>query len=117
MINKILGVIFILFAIVQWNDPDPYLWIALYSFVGIVCFFAAYQKYHRGVLVLGMLIGLGWGLFLLPEFIQWLNMGMPSITGSMKAEQPHIEFTREFLGLLICLAVLTYHFFKAQKIR
>jgi len=28
-------------------------------------------------------------------------MGMPNIAGSMQAEEPHIELTREFLGLAV----------------
>ena len=40
---------------------------------------------------------------------------MPSITGSMKAETPHIEFMREFLGLFIILAAFVFHYFQAKK--
>jgi len=37
-----------------------------------------------------------------PELMDWLNEGMPSITGSMQAESPFIEFVREFFGLALC---------------
>ena len=39
-------------------------------------------------------------------------MGAPSIVESMKADKPYVEFTREFLGLLVAAAgcgCLLYH--------
>jgi hypothetical protein len=45
---------------------------------------------------------------LLPDFINWVKMGAPTITGSMKAESPFVELTREFLGLVICFAGLSF---------
>ena len=52
---------------------------------------------------------------LLPDFIDWIQNGAESITQSMKAEKPHIELTREFLGLLICALALGFHYRKAPK--
>jgi hypothetical protein len=37
-----------------------------------------------------------------------MRMGMPTIVGSMKAEEPHIELVREFGGLLLAVAALVY---------
>jgi hypothetical protein len=39
--------------------------------------------------------------------LEWARMGFPTITGSMKAEEPHIEVVREFLGLLIAVLALS----------
>ena len=97
----------------QLNDPDPWLWVALYAFMGGVFAFAAYGRKHRYVLIGGMAACLIWTALLLPEFINWINMGMPTITGSMKAEEPHIEYTREFLGLFICLVALGFLYHKS----
>jgi hypothetical protein len=47
-------------------------------------------------------------LTLLPGFINWLRMGMPTITGSMKAEEEHIEVVREFLGLFLALLAMLH---------
>lgn len=104
--NVIFGVLFLLFAAVQYNDPDPWAWMALYGFVGGILLFAAFGKRHRWVALGGLLVCLIWLTFLLPEFVSWVRMGMPSITETMKTEEPHIEYTREFLGLGICIAAL-----------
>ncbi len=112
--NLIVALIFLVFGLVQLNDPDPWLWVALYTFVAVVFTFAAFGKLNKYVLLGGIGLSLVWTLLLLPEFINWISMGMPTITGSMKAEEPHIEYTREFLGLFICAAALGFLYFKAK---
>ncbi|MEM6879545.1 MAG: transmembrane 220 family protein, partial [Bacteroidota bacterium] len=47
-----------------------------------------------------------WGLIRVPDLVDWIRQGAPSIVEEMKAEAPHIELTREFLGIGICLLVL-----------
>ena len=44
VINIILTLLFILFAAVQLNDPDPWLWVAIYGLVAGVSGFAIFQK-------------------------------------------------------------------------
>ena len=100
----VLAAIFVLFAYFQWNDPDPWLWILLYLTTAAVLIGSHYQKLPRWVLPAGLGIMTIWLLTLLPDFINWVQMGMPTIAASMKAEAPHIELTREFLGLFICMA-------------
>ncbi len=107
--NLLLGIMFTLFAIVQYNDPDPIRWILLYSVAAISCFL-----FSRGVGIpildyAGVAICLFGLVRLLPKLIEWIKMGMPNIAGSMKAETPYIEFTREFLGLLLAGLVFFWH--------
>jgi len=115
IINLILAIIFILFAVVQYNDPDPWMWIGLYTFIAIVSGMAFFGKYHRGLLSFGMGFCFVYLIMLLPDFINWLQGGAESIVGSMKADKPHIELTREFLGLAICLAALIFHWRSSQR--
>ena len=114
--NLSVAVIFFVFGLVQLNDPDPWLWVALYTFVAGVFAFAAFGKRNQYVILGGILLSLVWTLLLLPEFINWINMGMPTITGSMKAEEPHIEYTREFLGLFLCAGALGYLYLKGRRL-
>ena len=107
--NLILVALFLLFAYFQYNDPDPWLWITIYLIVAGICGAAAFGKYNRW-LNLAVLAGLTiYWLILLPDFISWVGEGMPTITGSMKAESPHIELVREFLGLLILIAAVGWN--------
>ena len=115
-INLTLSVLFALFAIVQYNDPDPWSWIALYGFVALISGLAAFGIYRKWAVLAGIGVCLVWMATLLPDFVNWIKMGMPTITGQMKATEPHIELTREFLGLLIALAALGWHLYKSGPV-
>lgn len=115
ILNFTLAALFILFAYFQLNDPDPAGWMALYFYTALMCVLVAYGRSNRYALWLGIAACLVWMGFLLPEFIHWVQMGMPNITGQMKAEAPHIEFTREFLGLALCGGVMGWQAWKVRK--
>jgi hypothetical protein len=113
-INFILAILFLLSAVAQYNDPDPWAWIGLYAFVAGVLVFAGLGKRNKWVPIAGITICVIWIATLLPEFINWLQMGMPNIAESMKTEEPHIEYTREFLGLALCITALAFNWRKSR---
>jgi len=100
----IISGLFLGFAIVQWNDPDPVIWMIFYGVMSLIYILLALGKrfafYLSVLMLITCIINMG---FILPEIIKWIKDGMPSIVQSMKATIPSIEYTREFLGLLLCL--------------
>lgn len=102
VIRILIALLFFVFAYVQLNDPDPWLWVLLYGGTGILWAVAAFSTIPKRLIQLGLLIIIVWFLFLIPDFIAWVKMGLPTIAKSMKAEAPHIELTREFFGLGLC---------------
>lgn len=116
IVNITLAILFLVFAVVQMNDPDPWLWVAIYGLVGYVSASAVMGKYSKLVIYFGIAVCvLGIGI-LFPELINWLRMGTPNIAETMKTDRPYIEFVREFFGLWICLAALVFHFFQMRKL-
>lgn len=111
----LLAVLFALFAAVQLNDPDPLLWCAAYAAVAVLWALAAVGRYFRPFTAVLALVLTAWLFTLLPDFVDWLLMGTPSIVGSMKAEEPHIELVREFGGLMVAIAALLYLLRVARK--
>ncbi|MDX1406565.1 MAG: transmembrane 220 family protein [Saprospiraceae bacterium] len=112
--NLILCLLFIAFAVIQFNDPDPEFWVTLYAGIAIISGFAAFRRYNVWIILLGLVV-VAYELFkLFPSFWNWVQDGTPSITESMKAESPYIELVREFLGLVICMAVLVFHYVRAR---
>jgi len=101
--------IFLLFSFWQMNDPDPIRWIAIYLGVVISVILFINNKYVPFIPLAGAILSLAGALYLLPDFFYWIKLGMPTITGQMKAESPHIELMREFLGFVI--SGLTYFFY------
>ena len=114
IINILLGILFALFALAQYNDPDSLKWIMVYLFVSILSFLA-YKGIHKQMtLVIAMVLILGWLGYLLPGFVNWLQEGMPSITDEMKTTKTHIEVVREFLGLFLAFCALLFLFFQGR---
>lgn len=104
IVNWTLAGIFALFALVQYNDPDPVLWMILYGSVAVFFGMAATGRTHRLGIWICLIWAVVWAGSLVPEFWGWVKMGSPSIVESMKAEKPYIEFAREFLGLVLAAA-------------
>ncbi|MEL6987338.1 MAG: transmembrane 220 family protein [Bacteroidota bacterium] len=113
--NFILAGLFLLFAIVQYNDPDPWKWMALYLIVALTSLMAALNKSNKWIILIGLAIFAFEAYNLYPEFKNWMNDGMPSIIKSMQAESPYIEFVREFLGLIFCFIVMIFHYFQFRR--
>jgi len=114
--NGILAILFFVFAALQLNDPDPWIWVGIYGVVGILCGLTATNSFFPKVILGAILLtifGIGWYL---PDFMNWLQNGMSSITSSMKAETPHVELIREFLGLVLVLATLIWLYWSGKKI-
>ncbi len=99
-----LALLFLLFAAVQYNDPDPIQWMLLYGGVAVHFALAARNRLYRPAVWLWLVTALIWAATLLPDFINWIHLGEPSIVATMQAETPWVELTREFLGLLIAAA-------------
>jgi TctA family transporter len=116
ILNIVLSIMFILFALVQYNDPDPYIWAPIYLFVAGVCGAAAFNRYNNRVTLAGTIILTIYALFYVPDFIDWVKMGMPSIVETMKAEKLYVELTREFGGLVVCLVVLLWQLKRGKKV-
>ena len=111
----VLTVIFVLFAAVQYNDPDPYLWIPIYGFCALVCGYAAVGKFNKTAILVGLVPITLYMISYIPAFWDWVKMGMPSIVETMKANKPYVELTREFGGLVVCVAALLLVYFQSKK--
>lgn len=104
----LFALLFALSAALQLNDPDPVLWFLAYAAVAGLWAMAAWGRYFKPFTMLLLLALTVWMMTLVPDFVAWVRMGMPTIVGSMKAEEPHIELVREFGGLFLMVASLVY---------
>jgi hypothetical protein len=114
-LNSLVALIFLLFAAVQYNDPDPFRWMMVYGGVSVVYILAIFGKYNRPIVWLGIAAIVIWMGLLLPDFWNWVKIGSPNIAGQMKAETPYIEFTREFFGLMLAGLALAWQQFYFRK--
>ena len=115
LLHIILAVLFTLFAALQFNDPDPLQWIAVYGAVAALCALAATGRYPVWPTRIVTAVIAIWMILILPGFLAWLRDGMPSITGTMSAENQYIETVREFLGLAITLAAMIHLLLRGRR--
>ena len=117
--NQLFVFIFILFAIVQYNDPDPYLWVPIYLFPAVLCFLATREKFYKNAYTGGFIFFSLYAVYKLLDqngVIDWMRFhDAANIAATMKAEQPWIEESREFFGLAIILIVLFINYKKFIK--
>ena len=119
LFNIFFCIVFILFAAVQYNDPDPYIWIPIYLYTAILCWLAFRNKYFPGAYLLGVGVYAIYGVY---KFFDqngvwdWMTKHhATNIAGTMKAEQPWIEETREFFGLVILIVVLLIDYLYSKR--
>ncbi|MBK6390759.1 MAG: transmembrane 220 family protein [Saprospiraceae bacterium] len=105
-IYLVLALMFVLFALVQYNDPDPYIWAPYYLLIAAICFIQFRQRKYPWLVWSALLLTIAWSAFYIPDVIDYFKMGEPNIASEMKATTPYIENMREFLGLVICLITL-----------
>ncbi len=118
-LNILLAVLFVLFAALQWNDPDPWVWVPLYLFAAIICVEAVRGNYHPILCITGMIMYLGYAALLFFEnngVLSWAREhDAESLVQTMKATKPWIEATREFGGLLICFVAVLLNYLKPPQ--
>ena len=110
MLKKILailfGLAFLSFVAMQYNDPDPAVWMVIYGVAAILCFLAAFNKAPHAILWIAVILCVAGGIYMWPEKYEGLSVG----GGDIK----NIEEAREALGLLL-IAVIFIGFILADK--
>lgn len=110
IINWFFIVLFVISAALQYNDPDPYVWMPLYLYGAFLCYQAILKKYNPAMYIIGLVVYASYAAYLFFDktgVLSWTNEhNAESIVQSMHAEKPWIEETREFFGLIILIASL-----------
>jgi len=119
IVNLVFCIIFIFFAALQYNDPDPYVWMPIYLYAAALCWFAFRGRYFPWAYLLGIAV---YAVYAIYKFFDengvwdWITKHhAANIAGTMKAEQPWIEETREFFGLVILIVVLLANYLYSRR--
>jgi len=117
VINFILVLLFLVFTSVQFNDPDPILWILIYGNMAVLSVLAIVRMRFVYWMIASLIFYLVYASLLIKGAWEWLQSPYRSLLFDdiAKMQYPYIEETREFLGLLICVAVLAFHLLSSRK--
>jgi hypothetical protein len=117
--NILFSLLFLIFAGLQYNDPDPYIWIPIYLYAAALCWLAFRSKFYPAAYLFGIAIYAAYALYLFfteDGVLDWIKKhNSENIAGSMKASTPWIEDTREFFGLVILIVVLAVNYIYAKR--
>lgn len=117
ILNIIFCLAFLVFAYLNLNDIDPWLWVPIYLSAAICCGLVAFGLFYPTVYLLLMAFYLIYALLLFfgkDGVRDWIvKYKRPSLVESMHADKPYIEKTREFFGLLIITGALLINYFMA----
>ena len=85
----------------------------------IYCWLAFKGKYHPKAYLIGsalLLVYAAYEFFSADGVLDWINKhNAEDIAGTMKAEKPWIESTREFFGLIMLIGVMMINYFVSRR--
>lgn len=111
--SLILAIAFLIFAVIQFNDPDPTFWVVLYGAAATVCAMDAFGRFEESATVVVFGICIATAVYFAPAIAEWIaSPDLSELYGEMKAQKPFIEETRESFGALIAAAGCFYVFRK-----
>lgn len=117
ILNSIFCITFILFAYVNLNDGDSWLWVPIYMIASVCCGLAVFNYLYPTIYLIATSFYLLYAAFLFfakDGVRDWIvRYKRPSLVESMQATKPYIEKTREFFGLLIISGALAINYFVA----
>ncbi len=102
ILNWILCFLFLLSAVLQYNDPDPLPWMIMWGAAGVACLLYGAGKLPLWLPMTVGAVALVWGLALLPGIFQtagdirWNEVFMQATMSNLT-----VEWVREMGGLLI----------------
>ena len=107
--NLILFILFVIFAILQLNDPDGLLWFSIYFIVSLICLYNTFRAIPKSILILSITVLITYSAFHFSLFIDYLHTeNKEEIFGEMVYDKPYLEGGREFIGLLLAALGIMY---------
>ena len=110
---------FLAFAFVQINDPDPAIWILIYGAMAVMAVLAMFEYYPKKFLIGLTVLFVAYSVVYFPGVLEWLRQDNKSqlFDDVAKMEHLYVEEAREFLGLMICELVLIFYIVRSFKKR
>ncbi|WMJ75473.1 transmembrane 220 family protein [Cytophagaceae bacterium ABcell3] len=104
-LSLLFFVMFVGFCAVQYNDPDPYVWVPIYGYAAVMCWMSFKGKFNFYMLGVSAVIYLIGAAFQFPpSLVEYYEAEMSQKSLGMHALG--VEEAREAGGLLISGAVM-----------
>ncbi len=97
--SAVWALVFFASAVVQYNDPDPIQWMAVYGAAAVISAIAVFRPGRPawGWPALVAAVAFAWAFSIVPRVVG--KIGLADLFATMKAGTPAIEESREAIGL------------------
>jgi hypothetical protein len=102
LLHLLFAALFGLGAAVQYNDPDPLRWMAIYLAAAVICGLAAAGRIRWPAPAVVALVALAWAATLAPGVIGAVQP--EELVSAWEMKDARVEEGREMYGLLIIAA-------------
>lgn len=96
-----------MFASLQFNDPDPIVWVSFYILCALVPSLLLFNRFYAPLFWIAVT---GCAIELITSapgaYKYFLHMAQEPLMQGMNEDKPYIEECREFLGALIALGLI-----------
>jgi hypothetical protein len=109
VVNAVMAVLFLLGLAVQYNDPDPWRWVAIYGAAAVACVLAIRGTLPRWLPLAVAVVAAAWAGLLAPHVVG--RVAPAELFREIGMDSVEIEEAREMVGLLLIalwMAVLAY---------
>ncbi len=114
LLNVLALLLYVFSTAVQYNDPDPLVWMAVYGLAAVACGVAWKRPLHWELPALLVVVALPWGSLLLAGAVGKANAQETFGVFSMGAN-PAAEEIREGLGLYLVTAWMVVLTVRARR--
>jgi hypothetical protein len=104
VIELLFALLFLFGAAVQYNDPDPLRWMAIYLAACAACVMGAFNVGPWWLPIIIGSVALAWGLTLAPRAFPNVRLG--ELVEQWEMKDQRVEEGREMYGLFIICAVM-----------
>ena len=111
--NVVMFFVFLSFVAVQYNDPDPYLWMPMYGAAALSCWLRWKARPYKLLAAITALVALVWAGFWAPDVLG--KVDFVDMFSSWHMITIHVEEEREMYGLLIVAVWMAVLLLSARK--
>ena len=106
--SLLLGALFLLFAIFQYNDPDGVLWMGIYGIAAAISVGVAFNRVIMPILIAAGVAYLVGAIAQWPPVFEGFGDTMHSL---------NVELARESAGLFLCFLVMLLYIYWVYQVR
>ncbi len=97
--DAVMMLLFVFAAALQFNDPDPLRWIAIYALAAVACLLSVLRRLHWAFPALLCVAAVAWAATLGPHVVG--RIPFAEMFGAWEMKYVGVEESRELYGLLI----------------